>query len=52
MASFDTIDHDLLMLHLECQFGLHSSGFIPVCVTGPLVLFLEVTLHLWFTCFA
>jgi len=24
-AAFDTVDHDLLMLKLECQFGLHGA---------------------------
>ena len=34
-VAFDTADHDLLMLHLERQFGLHSvvlrcfSSYLP-----------------------
>ena len=35
-AAFDTVDHDLLMLHLERQFGvvLYSSGSDHIFQTG------------------
>ena len=52
-AAFDTVDHDLLMLRLARQFVFAVSfGLVPICVTGPLELFLAATVHLCFTCFA
>ena len=48
-AAFDTVDHDLLMLRLERQFGLrgvvlHSAR---ICQTGHSKLFSEVARRLW-----
>jgi len=45
-AAFDTVDHDLLVLCLERQFGLRGV------ILQRFSSYLAATVLLWFTCFA
>jgi len=48
-AVFNTVDHDLLLLHLERQFGfrgaVYSSGSDPTSLIGPSESCLALVLH-------
>jgi len=51
-AAFDIVDHDLLMLCLERQFGIHVphlSGFIHTCKADRSMSSTVVPCQPWFT---
>jgi len=49
-AAFDTVDHELLMLCLERQFGIHtvshSSGSAQICKAGHFASFTVIPCRL------
>ena len=51
-AAFDTVDHDLLILRLERQFGLRGVVLqsVRICPTGRLELFLAATFVVHLLC--